>query len=256
MERLLAGGLAELGEREIGVIAATPRLIAQDGLALDIDGIDLSAYRRNPIVHFNHNPDAPVGTTTAIGANGDGDLAARIAFAPAGISQVADEVCALVKAGVVRGVSIGFDVDPKSITPIAGGGRRARKSKLYEISIVTVPADSEALVTARSALLRTPRGRFDRLPRIERAALDRAATSLRRSNGASILPHSWHVWVLQETARQEQIARRKRIREHIENSNALLRDLPAAAGDMRTVRSAPAGGGPGGRAAPYGSGIR
>jgi HK97 family phage prohead protease len=148
--RFYLGGLEQLGEREVGVIAATPEL-ARDGHVLLPGGMDLTNYRKNPIALWQHNPSAPVGTTTAIGVSG-GNLCARVEFAPLGASETADQVCRLVKSGVVKGVSIGFDVT--ECTPLDDakprGGQKIIRSELIELSFVSLPADTGATVVARA----------------------------------------------------------------------------------------------------------
>jgi uncharacterized protein len=149
MKRFMAG-VTELGEREVGIIAATDQL-ARDGHILEPSGISLLNYRTNPIVLFEHNPSQPVGACTAIAVEGR-QLCARVEFAPAGASATADEICSLVKAGVVRGVSVGFDpIDMEPLDSRQGtrGGMRILSSELLEISFVSVPADTGASVVAR-----------------------------------------------------------------------------------------------------------
>lgn len=49
MNRLYGGAVEALGDREIGVIAATSS-IARDGHIVEVSGIDLSRYCANPVV--------------------------------------------------------------------------------------------------------------------------------------------------------------------------------------------------------------
>ena len=219
------GSAAELGPREIGVIASTSEL-ARDGCIVEPAGIDLTAYRKNPVILFNHDSQQPVGVCIAAGIE-NGSLAARIEFAPAGVSARADEVCALTKAGVLGAVSIGFlpvetePLDPKQ----SWGGQRYVKSELLEISMVSVPADSGALVVARNFAQRPGAMRLIRSLRpMHREAVERVMSrfpSLSRtgSNGMIFGPNDgrpYHeiqaqftrqVWANQRAAAVEDAAR-------------------------------------------------
>jgi len=173
-------------------------------MVVEPSGLDLGSYRRNPTVLFNHQPDSPVGTTTAIGVD-NGDLAARIQFAPAGASDLADQICSLVKAGVVQGISIGFD--PKEILPLdpqrpPGGSQRITCAELLEISFVAIPADYGARVVQRSFSTIA----FRALPAIPRQYVQRAATRLSTISRAALVSPTIHTWLLLEQRRRDREA--------------------------------------------------
>ena len=150
MRAAVAAQINTLGENEVEVIISTSAL-ARDGHILEPSGCDLTNYRANPIVLWQHNPDVPVGRAPDLVVDGD-KIRARITFAPLGISQKADEVRGLVKSGIVSGVSVGFDViDAEPLDPKQPrGGQRFTKWELLECSFCSVPADPGAAVTARA----------------------------------------------------------------------------------------------------------
>ncbi len=114
------------------------------GDVLEASGADLSNYRRNPIVLFNHDPSHPVGTAS-LSRNGNA-IDGVITFAPQGASQKSDEVCELAKAGVLSGVSVGFDPIDASPYPL---GFRITKWELLEVSLVAIPCNPSARVLER-----------------------------------------------------------------------------------------------------------
>jgi HK97 family phage prohead protease len=144
--------IRSLGEREIEAIIMTGGL-ARDGYILVPQGGDLESYRRNPIVLAYHNPTLPVGRAANIVISNT-DIRALIVFAPLGAAETADEVCRLVKAGVISTLSIGFIIrdgdplDPKR----PYGGKRITNWELLEVSFVSVPADTNAVVIARGGI--------------------------------------------------------------------------------------------------------
>jgi len=79
-------------------------------------------------------------------------ITARVRFAAVGISPDADKVRGLVKGGIVRSVSVGFDpLDAEPLDPKKPyGGQRFTRWELLECSFVSVPADPGAVVTARA----------------------------------------------------------------------------------------------------------
>jgi phage head maturation protease len=67
---------------------------------------------------------------------------------------MADEYCALAKSGVIKAVSVGFI--PIVREPLRDGSFRFTKWELLELSLVSVPANPNALVIERSLGQREP----------------------------------------------------------------------------------------------------
>jgi HK97 family phage prohead protease len=208
MQRFYGGSLEPLGPRQLGVVASTDQL-GRDGHVIEPSGIDLTAYRRNPIVLWQHMPDSPIGIATAIGVR-EGALMARLEFAPEGISPIADQICSLTKEGILAGVSIGFD--PLEMSPIdparPRGGQRFTKVELLEISVVAIPADTGAGVVERSALPRRA-ALYRSLQAVPASAVERVASRLPSRREAPFSP-SGHVWMLLESHRLDRLDEEQR----------------------------------------------
>jgi HK97 family phage prohead protease len=204
--RFYTGSVEPLSELEVGVIASTPQL-ARDGHVIVASGIDLTAYRRNPIVLFQHDQMSPVAIAVAIGVVGD-QLAAKIRFADIGVSSRADEVRALVKSGIISGISIGFD--PKEMEPLdpkrPRGGQRFTKCDLLEISFVSVPADTGAGVTARHAPRTVAQlAMLAALPAVSQIALTRVAAMFEtKGSSERLVSPTMQTWALLKASEERQ----------------------------------------------------
>ncbi len=97
---------------------------------------------------FGHDMGDPIGTWDAASEKADGfHIEGKLLV---GEVARAREVFALVKAGAVRGLSIGFVTRKAMSRP--GGGRTIKALELFEVSLVTVPMHPGARVTsAKSA---------------------------------------------------------------------------------------------------------
>jgi HK97 family phage prohead protease len=144
IQKFATGG-ATLPDRTI-IAIASDETVDRAGDVMVAAGCDASAYKNNPIVLLGHGPTRPVGTASVITKSGR--LEAVIKFAPQGTSESADETYALVKAGVLNGVSIGFR--PIESESLSRGGVKFTKWELLDISVVAVPANPSALVIQRS----------------------------------------------------------------------------------------------------------
>lgn len=116
------------------------------------EGWDTSAFERNPVALFNHVSSWPIGTWSAIRVE-NGQLRGRLELAPKGTSPRIDEIRALVEAGILRAVSVGFralEHEPLKSADGATLGMRFIKQQLLEASLVSIPANSNALAVAKS----------------------------------------------------------------------------------------------------------
>ena len=147
---LIARTEALADQRQVRVTVSTETL-GRDNLVVVTSGIDLTAYRNNPVVLWDHDPAMPVARAITIGPVG-ADLVALAQFPAEGISQKADEIYGLIRSRIVNSASIGFDsveaepLDPKN----PYGAQRIIRCELAEFSFVSIPALPDALVTERS----------------------------------------------------------------------------------------------------------
>lgn len=145
----MASGVEPLGDRQVRVIASTAD-VDRAGEVVVQSGIQLSNFLRNPVILWQHDPSVPIGTANAVRMGAAG-VEMTIDFAPPGVSAKADEVCGLVKAGVVCGVSVGFNpLETEPMDPrFPRGPQRYLKCDLMEVSIVSIPANPAAAVIAK-----------------------------------------------------------------------------------------------------------
>jgi HK97 family phage prohead protease len=151
MHTIMPTQMTALGDDEVIVVMSTAT-VARDGHILIPAGVDLTAYRRNPIILWNHDVEHPIGRAEQIEVGAD-KITARVRFAPLGVSKKADEIRGLVKAGVVCTVSVGFeptDGEPLDRTK-PRSGMRITAWELLETSFCSVPVDTGAMVTARAS---------------------------------------------------------------------------------------------------------
>jgi HK97 family phage major capsid protein/HK97 family phage prohead protease len=119
------------------------------GDVIEQDGWELGNFQKNPIALFGHSAGFPIGKWHDVAVK-DGQLRGRLELMPA-VSDRLREIQAAVAAGVLRAVSVGFR--PMDMEPLEGskdGGYRFTKSELVECSLVSVPANPNALSIAKA----------------------------------------------------------------------------------------------------------
>lgn len=117
------------------------------GDVIESKGWKLGNFKRNPIALFGHKSDFVIGHWTDVKVEA-GKLVGRLNLLPAGISERLDEIRAAVEAKVLRAVSVGFH--PHDAEPLGDGGVRFKATELVECSLVSIPANPNALALAKS----------------------------------------------------------------------------------------------------------
>ncbi|MEH3121989.1 MAG: phage major capsid protein [Sphingomonas phyllosphaerae] len=120
------------------------------GDVIEQNGWVLRNFKNNPMALFNHDSDMPIGRWKNVRVEG-GQLVGELEFGPEGACPITDKMRAFVAAGMMRAVSVGFR--PLVAEPLEGskvGGVRFKASELMECSLVSIPANPNALAVAKS----------------------------------------------------------------------------------------------------------
>jgi HK97 family phage major capsid protein/HK97 family phage prohead protease len=101
-------------------------------------------------VLYQHNSRQPIGKVIDAKVSKDG-IRVRLQIAKAGVTEFIDEAWALIREGLVRGLSVGFDPIEETFDKTFQG-IRFTKWRWLELSTVTIAANTDATMTSvRSA---------------------------------------------------------------------------------------------------------
>ena len=180
-------GKAAGGARRFRAVASTGA-VDRAGDIVEPAGWRLENFKRNPVVLLSHDSaDMPVARASRVAVEGRA-LMLDAEFPAAGVSPRSDQAWALIEAGLLGAVSVGF-VPLKAEPRRDGPGWRYVEQELIEVSLVSTPANPEALIvppllaeraTAKAATGRTLR-RQRELTELRAKAprrVDRAAAEL------------------------------------------------------------------------------
>ena len=109
------------------------------GYVIKTEGIDTSAFERNPVMLYMHERKTVVGRWENIRKDGD-KLLADAVFDES--TELGKTVKAQVENGFLRSASIGVDIVEEKVI---NGVKTVTKSVLFEVSIVDIPANQNAL---------------------------------------------------------------------------------------------------------------
>ena len=120
------------------IFVASDETLDRHGEVVSMDSWDLKNYKKNPVLLVNHDYKVQniVGVAKGLKKNDQNQLVFEPTFH--GLTQLSQEVEAMVKGGVLNTVSVGFipNYPKKEGQPV--------KNELIEISFVPVPANPSA----------------------------------------------------------------------------------------------------------------
>lgn len=135
---------------------ASKEVVDRSGDVVKIAGMDLKDFKRNPVIMWSHQHDTPpIGKAVSMRKTGD-ELRMKVLFASADEYGFADTIYRLARGGYVSATSIGIIPDYDSMEypdnkklngkPIK---RIINKSSLFELSVVPIPMNQDALTTGK-----------------------------------------------------------------------------------------------------------
>ena len=141
-------------DRTLEFIGSTEN-IDRDHEVIKLSGWRLTNFKKNPVVLVNHNPrELPVAKATKVWVDkADKALKFRVKFPEADVSPQGDTLFKLYKNGFMNATSVGFVPNRDKMVfgdPQAGEPRITfKEQELLELSLVSIPANIDAIVTAR-----------------------------------------------------------------------------------------------------------
>jgi hypothetical protein len=152
MKRFKINAVADVKKASDGTptFTFTKEIIDRDGDVVVVDGVDLSEFKKLPVMLWSHDMLQPtVGKWINIEKTKK-EITAQPVFAT-GIGYDLPEILeGLVEKGFLKACSIGFqaswdDIEQVPATSKMKAHQRIHKSSLYECSLVNVPANQAAL---------------------------------------------------------------------------------------------------------------
>lgn len=144
----------EIEDRTLRFIGSTEH-VDRHGEVIKADGWKLTTYKKNPVVLVNHkHSDLPVAKTKNVWVDKEAkSLMFDIEFPDMDVSSEGDTLYKLYKNGYMNATSVGFLPNPEKMVFGEKKGDPSvtyTEQELLEISLVSVPANPNALLTSKS----------------------------------------------------------------------------------------------------------
>ena len=150
-------------ERSFRIVASTSNPVrcveeGPDGKPVEfleaLEGWNTARFEKNPIILESHDADdidAGIGLGSELKQLPDGGLEMKVTLAPANAAPRTAELEQKIQAGILRGVSVGFEYGTRTDEQRNGQAVRVyRNNVLNEVSLCLIPKDEDALVVAQT----------------------------------------------------------------------------------------------------------
>lgn len=139
---------AQIKEKDNESFTAIASSEAEDrhGEVVEVKGWDLKNFKNNPILLFMHDHMKPIGKATRIWVDKSGSKPLlKFKGVISDATEYGRAAKQLMAEDILKTFSVGF-------RPLEMEGNRIQKSELFEISLVSVPANPEARLLAAKSL--------------------------------------------------------------------------------------------------------
>lgn len=154
MDKALLSCVIKRNKDDTYTFIGSDETLDRDGEVIKVDGWQLGNYKKNPVVLWGHNHGIPAIGKSLRTYKEDGELKFKVKFATEGTHELADTVKALIDDEILKSVSVGY-LALKREYPSDEDDAKAKqprvvttKAELYELSIVNVPANQNALIAS------------------------------------------------------------------------------------------------------------
>ena len=154
MDKALLSCVIKRNKDDTYTFIGSDETLDRDGEVIKVDGWQLGNYKKNPVVLWGHNHYIPAIGKSERTYKEDGKLKFKVRFAQEGVHDLADTVKALIDDEILKSVSVGY-IALKREYPSDEDDTKAKqprvittKAELYELSVVNVPANQNALISS------------------------------------------------------------------------------------------------------------
>jgi len=143
--KLYTKAFVEKQEDDSFIAVASTESQDRQGEVVEVGGWELKNFKKNPIILWGHDHMTPIGKAERVWIEKSGKPKLMFKAFISDATTRGREIKQLMQEGILRAFSVGF-------MPIDADENRYTKQELLEISVVSVPANPQAMTMAYKSL--------------------------------------------------------------------------------------------------------